>query len=238
LNAARAEGIIPAMQPTVIPIPLGFVFAFLVRGKKDILVDAGTVGAHNRIISALQSLGVDVASLSLVLITHGHMDHFGCLAGLLPHLKCPVAVHTLDAEALRRGRSPSGPPVGTFARILLKATAPLVARPSAPVEPGIAFSGSLDLRPYGIEGSAEHTPGHTRGSVSLILSGGEAIIADLLRGSMRAASTPRWPYVAQDLAELKRSIGRVLDQRPRKLWTSHGGPLTADAVRAFLKNQS
>jgi glyoxylase-like metal-dependent hydrolase (beta-lactamase superfamily II) len=120
----------------------------------------------------------------------------------------------------------------------MRATAGMMARPSAPVQPGMPFSGSLDLRSYGIEGSAEHTPGHTPGSVSVILSGGEAIIADLLRGSLRAASAPRWPFVADDLAELKRSVGRVLDQRPRKLWTSHGGPLTADAVRAFLKNQS
>lgn len=224
------------MQPTVIPIPLGFVFAFLVRGEKDILVDAGAEGASARLISALRSLGVDPASLSLVLITHGHPDHFGGLPGLLPRLRCPVAIHELDAEALRSGRSSAGTPVGTFARILMRAAAAMMAR-ATPSQPSITFSGSLDLRPYGIEGSAEHTPGHTPGSVSLILSNGEAIIADLLRGSMRAAAQPRWPLVADDLTEVRRSVARVLDQRPRKLWTSHGGPLAADAIRAFLKNQ-
>jgi hydroxyacylglutathione hydrolase len=226
-----------AMQPTVIPIPLGFVFAFLVRGKKDILVDAGSAGAHRKIISALHSLGADVDSLSLVLITHGHPDHFGGLAGLLPHLKCPVAVHKLDAGLLRGGISSKNTPVGVFAKLLMGVLTRFMPRPE-PVQPGVTFSGSLDLRPYGIEGSAEHTPGHSPGSISLVLSGGEVIIADLLRGSMRAASEPRWPLVADDLSEVRKSLGRVLDQRPRKLWTSHGGPLTADAVRAFLKNQS
>ena len=113
-----------------------------------------------------------------------------------------------------------------------------MARPVPPVQPGIAFSESFDLRPYGIEGTAEPTPGHTQGSVTVFLSNGEAIVADLLRVSMRTPGTPCWPFVADNLAEVKRSVGRVLDQRPRTLWTSHGGALTTDAVRIFLRNAS
>jgi glyoxylase-like metal-dependent hydrolase (beta-lactamase superfamily II) len=103
------------------------------------------------------------------------------------------------------------------------------------VEPGLAFKAALDLKPYGITGTVELTPGHTPGSVSVFLEGGEAIIGDLLRGSFLSRGSPRWPFVAEDLSEVKRSLARILDKDPRLLWTSHGGPLAPDDVRAFLR---
>jgi hydroxyacylglutathione hydrolase len=220
---------------SVSPLSLGFVTAFLVRGEKDILVDAGIGGSGRRILAALHRLGVDSRSLSLVLVTHGHGDHFGGLAELLPDLACPVAVHALDADCLRAGRGPAGTPIGGISRLLVRMASRMGNRPLTPLTPDIAFTGSFDLRPYGIEGTVELTPGHTPGSVSVFLGNGEAIVGDLLRGSMVSAGSPRWPFMADNFAELKRSVGRVLDQRPLKIWTSHGGPLTADAVRAFLK---
>jgi hydroxyacylglutathione hydrolase len=223
------------MQLTVVPISLGFVSAFLVRGKKDILVDAGTAGAGGRLLTALNRLGVDPGRLALLVITHGHGDHYGGARELLADLTCPIAVHATDDEALRGGKSPHGTPVGLGMHLLMRAGSRMVSASLPRIEPGLVLSGTLDLRPYGIEGTVEHTPGHTQGSASVFLANGEVIVGDLLRGSMLSSRSPRWPFVAQDLAETKRSIGRVLDRQPSRIWTSHGGPLVPDAVRDFLR---
>ncbi|MBE3134759.1 MAG: MBL fold metallo-hydrolase, partial [Acidobacteria bacterium] len=62
---------------TVIPVSLGFVKAFLVRGRKTIVIDTGTRGSGRKILAALERLGVKPRSVSLILLTHGHADHIG-----------------------------------------------------------------------------------------------------------------------------------------------------------------
>ncbi len=223
------------MQPAVKPISLGFVSAFLVQGKKAVLVDAGTSSSGPRVLESLRRLGVEPKKLSLVVVTHGHADHFGGLHSLLTEIRCPVAVHANDAEWLRAGRNGPAVPVGGMMGFLMWLF-PRAGRGTLhPIEPGLLIRKSLDLRPYGVEGRVELTPGHTPGSVSLFLEGGEVIIGDLLRGSLVSRASPRWPFVAQDLAEVRHSLGRVLDQQPKVIWTSHGGPVAPDAVRAFLR---
>ncbi len=226
------------MEPTVIPISLGFVSAFLVRGEKDMLVDTGIAGAGGRILADLHARGIDPRDLSLVLITHGHADHYGGVRELREDISCPVAIHEADKEALRTGGSPVGIPIGLAAKFVVGMRSRKPAPPLPLFEPAIILRGTFDLKPFGVNGVVEPTPGHTPGSVSLFLGNDEAIVGDLLRGTMLGKSSPRWPFMADDLAEAKRSIARVLDRQPRRIWTSHGGPFTGDAVRAFLRKNT
>ncbi len=221
-------------SPKVIPIGLGFVHAFLVRGRRDLLVDTGTPGSGSRLRAALARLGTGLDRLSLVVITHGHLDHCGGLGGIAPSLACPVAVHRADAEILLEGRQRSSIPVGPLSSAVMR-LAPKQSGDATHqgIDPDILIDGPLDLAPYGVDGTVESTPGHTAGSVSLFLAGGEVIVGDALRGAIGWSAAPRWPFVVEDFDENRRSVACILGRRPSRIWTSHGGPLDPDAVERF-----
>ena len=222
--------------PEVFPIGLGFVKAFLVRGTRDVLVDAGMKGSGPRLRAALERFGTGLDRLALVVITHGHLDHTGGLAEIVPAIACPVAVHRGDAELLRTGRQRPFTPVSPlFAALVRLASRRAAASSLAGIEPGILVGETFDLEPYGVEGTVVSTPGHTAGSVSLFLAGGNVIVGDALRGAIGHPSAPRWPFVVEDFEANRKSVERVLERRPSIIWTSHGGPLGAEAARRFLR---
>ena len=90
----------PPQSSVVVQISLGWANAFVIKGKRPVLVDTGLPGNAPVIIDKLHYNGIDPDWLSLILITHGHADHFGSAAELKKQTGAPVAVHKLDAEAL------------------------------------------------------------------------------------------------------------------------------------------
>jgi hydroxyacylglutathione hydrolase len=215
---------------SVIQISLGWANVFVIRGKRPVLVDTGYPGSAPTIIEKLTENGIDVGWLSLILITHGHSDHFGSAAELKKQTGAPIAVHKLDAEALIKGQDPSLKPTGFIGRMfmpLLERRGPATA---PPLKPDIIIEGELDLSKYGVDGKVIHTPGHTPGSLSVILPNGEFIVGDLVMRGMLRFWQPNYPLFADNMAQLNKSLKLVLRQKPTKIYCTHGGPFSPSAV--------
>ena len=93
---------------TIHRIPLeafpGFwAYGYVVR-KDDycVLIDtgAGTDSSHANLLSGLQQAGVQSSDLTHILLTHGHIDHFGGLTKLRPLTNARIGVHELDAQTV------------------------------------------------------------------------------------------------------------------------------------------
>ena len=220
-----------ATPPEIVTLRLPLVNAYLVRSHRWVLIDAGAPGDEQRILRAAARSGVRPRDIALIVLTHGHVDHFGSAAVLRQLTGAPVAVHQADADYVRSGRNPEMRRTGLEG---------LIFRPFLPwsgpaLEPDIVFGADFDPGVYGLDATVLPTPGHSPGSVSFLLPGGALLAGDLLRGGFLggrvAPRRPEPPFYAADLLQLWASLDRVLELPLTTLYVGHGGPLDAGVVR-------
>ncbi|MGW8315838.1 MAG: MBL fold metallo-hydrolase, partial [Bacteroidales bacterium] len=166
-------------------IYLGNVSCFLVqRDGEALLVDCGNRGSEMNILETLKQLKLEPGSLRLLILTHVHFDHAGSAARLKELTGCRIVVHHREAERLRRGSTPI--PGGTRWKAKVLVTLGKTFRRRIMRFPGAAHDilveKELDLTPYGFMGRLIHTPGHTPGSMVVLLEGGELLAGDTFFG--------------------------------------------------------
>lgn len=216
---------------TVHVLRLRFSNAYLIVGRRPILVDTGSRGDQPRIAAGCAAAGVAIRDLALLLHTHVHSDHFGNTSALATEAGCPVAHHPGDAPLAARGNNGPLRGVGLRGRILARLLSDL---PFSTRAADIDAEEGMRLEEFGIAGRVLHTPGHTPGSISVVLDSGDAILGDLLMGGYAGGAirptTPNFHSFAEDLRAALTSIDRVLEAASSRLFVGHGGPLRREDV--------
>lgn len=216
-------------------IHLPIANSYLLRGTRPILVDTGAPGDAERIKRALQQHGVALTDLALIVLTHSHGDHAGSAATLRSISGAPLLLHEADLDMLRDGHNRPFYTTSLEAKLIR----PFVDRPFPPADADIVINGATDLTEFGINGQVIPTPGHTRGSVTLITEDEQqrcaAIVGDLLMGGRLGGALwsthPQQHYFAEIPNLLPDSLQQVLAQQPQTLYVGHGGPLHGEHVQ-------
>jgi glyoxylase-like metal-dependent hydrolase (beta-lactamase superfamily II) len=217
------------MQPTVRRIRAGISNSYLVKQEGIILVDSGVSGSSKTILNALSQMCDDPEQLRLIILTHGHDDHIGATNEIVECTGAQVALHRLDVQWLNRGEGVPAPPVTRWARALepLINFPPIASRMAAtPIEVNVILGDDeVSLLPYGVAGRVLHTPGHTEGSVSIMLEDGRAFVGDMvMNGFPSLRFRPGFPIVAQDKHRLARSWQKLLEAGATLVHPGHGTP--------------
>lgn len=220
----------PEEVSVVNTLDLGMVRSFLLRGKKrHVLVDTGIQGSEGKILDMLAGLGIDPRDISLIILTHEHADHIGSAAKLKEATGALIAMHLLDAEAGRTGKLTPTNPLNGKGRLMnaLFRLLRLLPNRLQTFDPDILIGGEMPLSEFGVGGKVIPTPGHTPGSLSILLDSGEAIVGDLVGGRKK----PKYSPFGESVEAMRASIEMVLEERPRVLFAAHGGPFTPEEVR-------
>ncbi len=122
-----------------------------------VMIDAGAGKRVSAILENITSLGFSLRSIAAVVATHCHIDHIGGIPLLREKTGCEVIAHALDAQAIE-----SGDPERTAAA--------LYGLDLPPVSVDYKLSEVREVLKFAKgEILCLHTPGHTPGSISIIL---------------------------------------------------------------------
>jgi glyoxylase-like metal-dependent hydrolase (beta-lactamase superfamily II) len=223
-------------QCQIIPVNMGMVSAFLVKGEngKCVLVDCGVPGSEKTILKKMAGAGIKPEDIQLLIITHGHADHMGTASAIRRITGAKTVIHKLDADAIRSGKSPAIHPTNRKGRILGRFI-PEGISSFEPYEPEIVIDGEMSLQDYGIPGKIVETPGHTNGSVSILLEDGSAFVGDAIIGAMIGKGKPEYPMYADSMEDAENSIQMLLALPLKMVYVGHGGPFTGEEIKKIRR---
>jgi len=199
----------------------------LVDGRLT-LIDTGMPGNAAAVLGFIRSLGREPGELDHIIITHGHIDHAGSAAELRRLTGAKVVAHrdevthTPDGTCVLRGdvQGRKNPFVRLPSRLGRFEPCPV----DIMVDDGetLPCSGGMQV---------VHTPGHTRGSMSLLLEeSGVLFVGDAIISNRERLSRPL-PFGA-DREESERSLAKLAGLTFHTCCFGHGPSLTSSAREA------
>jgi glyoxylase-like metal-dependent hydrolase (beta-lactamase superfamily II) len=216
---------------------LGINFVYIIKGDGCIMIDVGPSFAFSAVKDWFNSLPINPGDINLVIITHSHFDHAGAIADVKDLTGAQVAIHEKEQEMLRTGHSSLPTPTTTWGRISLGLMKPLDRIFEYPgVEPDLIIGDEgLALDDYGIRGKIIHTPGHTDGSLSVLLEDGTAFVGCMTHNAPPFRLSPKHPIFADDLDQLWSSWKVLLDQGAKEIYPGHGRPFPVKKIQSQMK---
>lgn len=224
------------MDVTITSVPLGFCQCYVLRGDGIIAVDAGAPNHGYKLLRALRSDHLRASDLDLVVITHGHWDHIGSAAEIKAATGAKIAMHRAEAAWLENSLKPLSPGVTAWGRILRamhRPFMPLIDIPATDVDV-VLDEEPFALWSYGIPGRVIHTPGHSTGSVSVLLESGDAFVGDLAMNRLPLRFSPGLPIFADQPAAVIESWRSLLEQGAKTVYPAHGKPFPASIIARKL----
>jgi hydroxyacylglutathione hydrolase len=221
----------------VYPMILGPDQCYIIRGKSAVMIDGGAPNKIDQFRKKLELLSIKPAEIKLIVITHGHWDHIGSAKEIKELTGAKIAMHQIEKEWLEKSLKAMPPGINTWGHIMgfiIKMFLPFIRIPGTNVDIVIGNEG-LPLDGYGIPGKVIYTPGHSNGSVSVLLDTGEAFVGDMAMNGFPLCLKPGLPIFAEDKRKLIQSWKFLLEQGVQKIYPAHGAPFSADLIRSLLR---
>jgi glyoxylase-like metal-dependent hydrolase (beta-lactamase superfamily II) len=144
-----------------------FVYVYLIYDKEICLIDSGVSSSEIEIFNYIKKTDRSPEEISLVILTHSHPDHIGAIQAIKETSGCSIAAHLgeqswiEDVEQQYRDR-----PIPNFHSLV---------GGSVKIDRILEDGDFLDLGTIRLQ--VFHTPGHSKGSISLFLLEDKTLIA-------------------------------------------------------------
>lgn len=224
----------------IISIDLGSVNCYLGKqGDSFILFDTGGhitmdknfTNRRDILERGLENAGCTPGKLKLVVLTHGDNDHAGNAAFIRDKFNVKIAMHSGDTklvdnpsmEVMMKSFQYKSPVFKAVFKLMKEKIIKVTDKTLKDFEsftPDIYLNDGDSLAPYGFDAKIIHIPGHTDGSIGVLMSNGDLICGDILTNGKKPAPAPN----AYDFRLLSDSIKKVKEMKIGKVYPGHGEP--------------
>ncbi|MBU1169941.1 MAG: MBL fold metallo-hydrolase [Proteobacteria bacterium] len=221
----------------------GPVNIYLFKGKDTLtLLDTGTRLSAKVLVKALGKIGLGFKDIDRIVLTHGHVDHYGAASAIIAENsnKTVVHAHPSDIQAIETGADAS---ISSYRHFLKLTGTPQavqlgilpmflwlrrMTRP-CPVDAPLRNNQSLMFGDY--PGRIIETPGHTRGSVCIflekegILFSGDHILGHITPNALPMLEKGHRLPIRISQKEFFESLRIVEALNPKIVYPAHGKPI-------------
>ena len=143
------------------------VYSYIVFGDNITLIDSGVSGAQTIIFDYIKKNGRDPQEISQVILSHSHPDHIGSVKTIQEATRCRIIAHRAEKDWIEDTEK-------QFKERPVPGFHTLVAGPITLDR----LLGDGEIVDCGGKIRAEviHTPGHSRGSITLLFPSEKALI--------------------------------------------------------------
>jgi hydroxyacylglutathione hydrolase len=224
------------MSSDIFSLKLGLNSCYLIRGKTTIMVDGGMPNKLRVFRRKLGRLYIRPEEIKLMVLTHSHFDHAGSAKAISEFTGAKIVIHESESSFLENSEFAMIKGVDFYGKITLAVLRPFLKRISFPkVKADIFINEKVyPLYEYGIDGKILHTPGHTQGSLSILLDTGEAFVGCLAHDGIPFRWNPGLPIYAQNTDQIKESWRLLIDKGAKIIFPGHGDPFSVEIIRKQL----
>ena len=230
------------VKQTFHSVKLGFTRCYLVKCLDGyLLIDTSDTSYFRSFQKRTAKLGIDLTEIKYLLLTHHHDDHAGFAAELIEKTGCRVVVHRDAVSALKQGKGEY-----TGAKVLNRRVYATMMFYSwfyilfyGKTFPPLTFSdrdivlegdNESFLKEIGIDGVVLHTPGHTKDSISVLLSDGTAFVGDAAMNFLWWTGSRHRPIGFDDINTVYESWQKLREHGARVIYPAHGKPFSAQEL--------
>lgn len=182
---------------------------------KAILIDTGRKKYREKILEKCKEFHV-----SLIVLTHGHMDHCQNAAYLANALHIPIAMNKKDMNLIPDNRKQALLAKTILGKIVLSVSLSSFEQDSLEVfEPTIYLKNGDDLSDYGVDAKVVELPGHTKGSIGVEIED-NLFVGDALMNMFY----PTVSMLYEDEREMLSSAKYISELGDKIIYFGHGKP--------------